>query len=245
MGRLIESLRNQRGQGIAQILVGVAISGIVMSSMIAFQVSQANQIRALNEKLTVVDLQRSISGFLADPVSCSSLFNPSNLVGVGAVKISGSPTAQNPLQVNLNSISSFASAGAQVLGSSNSVYILPNTSLKSYGIQLQVTGSNPNTALVNIDFDQSKLAHAIHNLSFPITYYTTGTTVTSCGTSVTPSTMCATLGGTWNASKSPQCSLSGGGGGGVPAPSQNPCGLFGQIMYGGRCCTQGTFGCPG
>lgn len=91
------------------------------------------------------------------------------------------------------------SAGDKVSPLSNSLYLLPSNA-PTPGIQMIVTGAS--SAILRLNFDQSKLVHPIRSLEFPLNIQTSGTpnqtTIEGCSTSTSPSQwQCLSMGGDW------------------------------------------------
>ncbi len=68
-------LKGQHGQGIIQILVSVAILGILTMAFATMMNNQWRETRALTEKLAASDLQQLLTASLADGSVCSYVLN--------------------------------------------------------------------------------------------------------------------------------------------------------------------------
>jgi len=89
------------------------------------------------------------------------------------------------------------SAGEKVSPSSNTLYLLPSDGAKP-GIQIIVTSAT--TAILRLNFDQSRLIHPIRSLEFPLNIQTSGTptqtTIQGCSNTNSPSQwQCLSMGG--------------------------------------------------
>ena len=62
---------NQRGFGLVQVLVTVAIMGVVLTAVATMMVTQMQETKAMTEKLAVLDIQKSLSNNLAKADVCS------------------------------------------------------------------------------------------------------------------------------------------------------------------------------
>jgi hypothetical protein len=89
------------------------------------------------------------------------------------------------------------SAGDRVSPTTNTLYLLPSNATTP-GIQMIVTGAS--TAILRLNFDQSKLVHPIRSLEFPLNIQTSGTptqtTIQGCTTTTDPGKwQCISMGG--------------------------------------------------
>ncbi|MNK75718.1 hypothetical protein D3C87_952630 [compost metagenome] len=89
------------------------------------------------------------------------------------------------------------SAGAQVSPTTNTLYLLPSNAATP-GIQIVVTSAT--TAILRLNFDQSKLVHSLRSLEFPLNIQTSGTptqmTIQGCSNATDPGKwQCISLGG--------------------------------------------------
>lgn len=165
-------LLNERGQSLVQVLISVAIMGVIMTAMTAMQASQSNESRALTEKLSALELTRATTSSVAT-AACNLLFDPANLVNPAANSFN--PTTVTPAAPHVIHIKripapgittlSIATAGSPASPLSNSLNILPPTPPNS-GLKVEVTG--PNTANLVVTFDQNTLVRAVKNLNFPL-----------------------------------------------------------------------------
>lgn len=92
-------LKNQRGQGLIQVIVAAAIMGIIMFSMMTAQIYQIKENKAIAEKLAAIDFQRTITQALSDPAACAAIVARSNLLGSSAVPFDASQITPMPTVV--------------------------------------------------------------------------------------------------------------------------------------------------
>lgn len=91
------------------------------------------------------------------------------------------------------------SAGERVSPLSNNLYLLP-TNAPIPGIQMIVTSAT--SAILRLNFDQSKLVHPIRSLEFPLSILTSGnpnqTAIEGCSSSLSSTEwQCLSMGGDW------------------------------------------------
>jgi hypothetical protein len=173
--------KNSRGQSLIQVLVALAVAGIIIGIIVSIETIQANENRALTEKIAANDLARVITSVLSNGPACSLMFTSAGNIASGSLTFdSASVSAATPALINLNSIPTVGGPPAAVAGQlasnfSNSLKILAGT-----GIQVAVTGAT--TASLVVNFDQKQLMRPIHNLNFPILLQTgpAPTTITGC-----------------------------------------------------------------
>ncbi|MGE3759111.1 MAG: glycine-rich domain-containing protein [Pseudobdellovibrionaceae bacterium] len=189
-------LKNSQGQSLIQVLITMAIMGILMVVMISMQVSQTRENRAISEKLASMDLQRFVTQALTSPDICSAMVASANLA-IPTVFPFNSTTTTFPYVFSLNSLPSpksgsppIATAGDQVSALAPSLALLSESSVPA-GIQIKITSISPPSASLLLNFDQSKLVRPIRNLEFPINIMTSGpanaTTISGCiGSTATP-----------------------------------------------------------
>jgi hypothetical protein len=181
--------RNRRGQSLVQVLVSVAIAGILLMVMVSMQSLQGNENRALAEKLAANDLARVITSILSNSASCSLLFTSPGNIASGSLTFDASAVSTTrPSFINLNSIATVGGPPIAVAGKNPSTFSNSLIILAATGIQVAVTSATTANLLVN--FDQTKLVRAIHSLSFPLVLQTgpPATTITGCQSGGTPRT---------------------------------------------------------
>lgn len=167
-------LKNARGQALVQTMVAAAVGLIVIMAMSSSQYSISRENRGMAEKLASIDLFRNITSTLSSSANCSALFTQSN-IALGSLQLPVQITAGSPVTLSLNSIPQVVTTqgynGNSGLASPLSATLTvlsatPQAANIPPGIQLTVTGSNPYTGTLSVNFDQSKLVHPLHNLVF-------------------------------------------------------------------------------
>lgn len=213
-------IANQRGQSLIQILISAALISMLALAFASMLSGQYRQTAALAEKLGALDLQKLLTGVLSDGSVCTYQLTTPTAKTFDASKIGTS----NPPIIDLGqSIPVSANAGAPPAVQVNSPASAISNTLYPTSITLQnisgTTAGNQFTGHIQVAFDNSKLLHPIHPVDVQVTLATTGTgstkTIASCLSSygssssggLSPDAMCASLGGTWNSSASPQCAL--------------------------------------
>jgi type II secretory pathway pseudopilin PulG len=177
------SLKNQRGQSLVQVLISVAIMGILMAAMATMQTSQQRENRALSEKLSALDLQRSMSSALASGTVCTYILNNpvvtfnSTLVAAGTAQVT---PITSPLYASV--VGGFPGPVLAQVGPAH----FPN-SLPIQSITLTVSSGSGTSFLGSIDvnFDQTQLTRSIHSASASVLLSVNATTpanatITSC-----------------------------------------------------------------
>lgn len=191
----IKKLQNQKGQSIVQVLVSIAIMGILLVAMTSMQTTMSRENRALSEKLAALDLERVVTQSLAHTSVCTSLLDTANLVNPGQLPIPNAAaiSATNPYRISLKTIGG-ATRKVAALGESPSAM---SNSLKVHstgGIQLVLT--SPTVAELRVTFDQNDLVRSITNLTFPLMITTdlptspTTISVSGCGSGLTTTPIC-------------------------------------------------------
>ncbi|NJL24511.1 MAG: hypothetical protein HC902_04640 [Calothrix sp. SM1_5_4] len=163
------------GQVLVQALIGIAVTGIMIAGFTAMMENQQRESRALAEKISALDLARSISVVLSQASTCNLLFTPGN-ISPGSSFTFDPATATFPFLINLQAVPqsnlpsgqvNVVSLASQVVSDlSSTLKVQPNT-----GIQVQVESATTGSLLIN--FDQSRLVRPIKNLRFPISIATT------------------------------------------------------------------------
>lgn len=152
---------SERGQALIQIMIAGSIMSIIMAGMLTMMSLQNKENKALGEKLTALDLSRTITATLADPNACNELLNASNIVnGIHALTFDASHVSHDkPHVINLHQIPRFVPSNPSIIRAKN-------------GIQLNITSQNTGDLIIN--FDQTNLVHPIKNLSFPVSLFSSG-----------------------------------------------------------------------
>ena len=71
LNKLTDTLKNSRGQGLIQVLISIALMGILMVGITTVLEHQARENKALGEKLAGLDLQKAVTAVLADGSVCT------------------------------------------------------------------------------------------------------------------------------------------------------------------------------
>lgn len=180
----LHPLINQRGQSLVQVMVASAIMGVVIMAIVSTQTSMTHENRSLTEKLSALDLNRVITGLIANSAVCNAIFRTANLVNPSNLTFNATNVSNNnryvfpvrsiPRDAIGTPLLSIAPTLPQVLPVSplsNSLMLMPLDG-NPPGIQISVSSVSSANLLVN--FIQNKLARSIHNLNFPLTLVTTG-----------------------------------------------------------------------
>jgi len=181
-------LRNQRGQSITQVLIAVAIMGVVMAAFTSLIAIQMKESKALAEKLAALDLQQFLTASLADGSVCAYVLNNPTVLTFDSTKplpqtitlpdpdakgeratlfasiLPGPPAAPGPAVARVGSIASVAS-----------------NSLIVQSIQLQITQGSAGSYAGNwlVSFDSSKTVRSIRPAAVAVKLTADITTPTS------------------------------------------------------------------
>lgn len=177
--------KNSRGQSLVQVLVAVAVSTVLLMAMVTSQVNQARENRGLTEKLASIEAVRLATAMLNSPVACGNLFAPANLVDPSDIPFDTtglSPATPKVIRLKAVPYANF-NAGESLVPLSPTLKLASETDSPA-GIQVVVTG--PNTADLQLNFDQSALVRGLPNLEFKqIPLVTSGvataTQIVGCG----------------------------------------------------------------
>ncbi len=169
----------QKGQSLIQSLASLAILSIVVLIFAAMMTNQQKQTAMLADKLASLDLQRVITGTLADGSVCTQLF-------AGAVPVQINPT-NLPATIfpTLNQIPSSTAVGAQpavtTIGTiaasplSNRLFV---RALSIERLECAISPCTPSTsafkAEIVVAFDDTRSAGTISPLRFPVFLGTVG-----------------------------------------------------------------------
>jgi hypothetical protein len=162
------SNKQENGQSLVQLLVSIAITGIVLTAMTSMMSAQLRETRHLTTILAAADLARAITATLASADSCKLLFTkPTNVINSANLVFNDVP-GNYPIMLDLQSIP--ASDSTTVISRSTPVVSSLSNDLKlrpAGGIEVQVTSAT--TANLSVHFDQSNLIRPIKDLTFPLT----------------------------------------------------------------------------
>lgn len=88
-------MMNQRGFGLVQVLVTVAIMGIVMTAVATMMTTQMQETKAMNDKLAALDVQRNLIAIMSQDGACT--YNLSRASALGPYNFSaGDGTPSRP-----------------------------------------------------------------------------------------------------------------------------------------------------
>lgn len=176
-------INNQRGQSLIQVMVGVAIMGVVTAAMLSLQTMQSRENGALAEKLSALELARAITATEADSFACTALFAPGNIVVPGSLTFNSTTvSATAPHVIQIRSIPGTGTSPAVV--TQNTLVSPMSQSLFVPAGNLQVRVTSTTSADLVVAFQQDRLVRAIHDVSVRLNITTTGpanaTTITGC-----------------------------------------------------------------
>lgn len=198
-------IKPQRGYSLLGTLVSVAIMGIVVLGMVSTFQYQNREVKALNEKMSALSLEKALIAALANGSVCNFqltnagpwitstvpvTFDANNLTGaappvISLQKILASATSDAPAIAEVNTLASL---------NSNSAFI---KAIQIMGITGPSTG-NVFKAFLQVVFDSDKMIRSIQPISIQQTIFTSGMgnikTITGC-LSETPAS-----GGDWQCS---------------------------------------------
>ncbi|MGZ3722637.1 MAG: PulJ/GspJ family protein, partial [Bdellovibrionales bacterium] len=182
---------NQNGQSLVQVMVAAAIMGVIMMAMVSSQTMQSRENTALTEKLSSLDLQRSLTSAESNSASCSKLFDPANAVNPSDLTFDAtSVTSAAPHIIPLKQIPGIGTAPPVLVQNSQPSSLSQNLFVPAGGIQVKV--SSPTSATLVVGFDQTRLVRSIHNLELPLSLRSTGplnaTTAAGCQTGTSSGT---------------------------------------------------------
>ena len=202
---------SEDGQSLVGTLVSVSIMGVAILGMASMFQYYNKEMRAVNEKLSALELEKSLITTLANGSVCAF-----ELTQAGAWLPSGTTIpitfdsssigTANPPIINLNQVLINAAADAPVLASINSPAGLNSNSAVIKSIQItNITGpadGNTFSAQLQVTFDPDKLVRSLSPVSIHQTILTSGSgntkTITGClGESSSP-----TSAGAWQCGKS-------------------------------------------
>jgi type II secretory pathway pseudopilin PulG len=180
IGRQNHIMKTSAGFSLIEILVAVSIMIIMALGFSSLVFNQAKATRGLTEKQAAQDVNRSIMNALMNAKICSQLVKPTNLVNPGALPANISGVSEtNPYRIPLKDV--FLSEDLTIKLTAGSTTppspISPTLTINPPdatppGFELLVT--SPTSALLNVNFDRSKLVIPIHNLSYRISLASNG-----------------------------------------------------------------------
>lgn len=185
-------LMNQKGQSLAQVMISLAIMGIVVSTFSTITYNQSREVSKLTQKLATADVQRVVTASLADSSGvCTYLVNNPPLAAFDPSTITdhSSPTYRfNSIPLagvagSPNAIETSSTKPASTLSSSVFVSEIKLTDLVCIPAPCTAT-TNQFSANLYVSFNPAGLVIPIAPLKFPISLKTIGTagnqTISSC-----------------------------------------------------------------
>ncbi len=165
---------NQNGQTLIQVLVSVAIMGIISVVFASMMVNQSRETQALEQKLASSDLEKTLIAALADGSVCQYVLNNPHASTFNSTLVTPATpqtiTLSGPLYASINNSTTPSTPGPIVAqtGQPASAY---SSSLIVNSIQLSITSGSGNTYLGNwlVGFDNTKTVRAIRPVSVSTT----------------------------------------------------------------------------
>lgn len=205
-------LNSEKGQSLIQMMISIGIMGILITGFASMMTNQQKEMRALGEKISSLDLQRTLTQIFAanGPGSlCESIMtNPVQVFSAPATYPSLAAFNLNQIPISVGSSVNIIQVGQPVDSTSN----LKVTAIQIDLIDAPVAGVFP--ANLTVVFDPLSTIRTIKNIKLPIYLQTSGTgtyTVTGCGVSTSSGGPRWISGG--GCEDCPYGSLSFGGGG--------------------------------
>ena len=184
---------NRNGQSLVSTLVSVAIMGIAILGMTSMFSYFSKEMRSINEKLSVLELEKALITTLADGSVCtfevtnSGAWHPSGVTPPLTFDASKIGSATPPV-INLNQILVSAAADSPVLTSINNPAGLNSNSAVVKTIEIaNITGpatGNTFSVKFKVSMDTDKLIRSLKPIYIHQTILTSGTgnikTITGC-----------------------------------------------------------------
>ena len=227
------TLKSERGSALIQMMVAAAIGTVILGVTTSVLNRQSQEAKALTEKIASLELAREVTANLAVGANCSRLFGAGNLISGPAdlTYVSANVSANRPHIIDLRAVP--GPAGSTAIAQPNQAVSPLSSTLRvapANGIQVLVT--SPTKGELAINFDQSRLTRSLRNLNFPINFTTTlaggSRTITGCSAAVDDvvlADVCQSIGGTFNTSANPPCSLPSTGSGNNCSGPVPACGI--------------------
>lgn len=184
--------KNQTGQSLVQVLISIAIMGILTLTMMTTQSMQVRENKALTEKLAILDLQKLVTSTLAGTSACTfQLTNlPNHSFDATLVTATTSPPPMNIgntlLSDGIATAPAIATVGQPASTLSSTVVV---KSIELNNIQcpqpcVNAVNSNTFTANIQISFEPSLMVRSLAPISSTVTLQTTSAgnikTIVSC-----------------------------------------------------------------
>lgn len=177
-------LANQRGQSLIQLMISMAISGVVMMALITVTSTEAKQSAAMQQKLAALDLQRTLTAALQDGSICSYIVATTSVPAFDPLTFSA---PGEHLFMRMSSIPSSVTPGAiPLVVADNQTAVSPiDDSVTAQSIAIDDVQCNPRpctgdttdyTANITVTLTSQSLLSPLQPLKFPVTLKSTGTT---------------------------------------------------------------------
>ncbi|MGZ3722109.1 MAG: type IV pilus modification PilV family protein [Bdellovibrionales bacterium] len=182
-------MTNSRGQSLIEVVIGLAVTAVIILTATTMQSSISKETNAASEKIAAMELEQGVVLALASVKTCKLFFAPANITNPASMPFDETKvSAKTPQFIALNQLPTtmapLATAGARVSPLSNSLNIRSNA-VNPPGIQVAVTSMTPPSGKLYINFDDSKLVRAVHNLEFQIKFQMSGASgnmsIVGCG----------------------------------------------------------------
>jgi prepilin-type N-terminal cleavage/methylation domain-containing protein len=217
-------MRNQKGFGLIETMVSIAILTIAMAATTAYILFSSRQNARLMEQLARMDLERQMTSALTMPTVCAAQLASPN-VAAPMIFDPALIKPNLPQVLKLLSLISSTDPKAPAIATLGGAVAPTTPGFTVSNLKLNVTSSS--TAVIEVDFASTVVPRAIAPLLLPLTIQTTAVAgnklqITGCLSGSSPDQICQSLGGTYNAAATPQCQMS------VTCPS-------GQVASGTTC----------
>lgn len=173
---------NSRGQSLIQVLVSVAIMGVLLTAMTAMQTNQSRENQALAEKLGALEFQRLMTATLSTTDVCTYLITNAASKTFDSSLVTAT-TSPPPIDLGTRLLATGDAASPAIATVGQSVSPLTQN-LVVQSIQLgnikcpppcpNPSTSNQFTANMLVNFDNSRLVRAIQPAISQVTLQTTG-----------------------------------------------------------------------
>ena len=176
-------LSNSRGQSLIQVLIGVAIMGVIATGIASMQATQARESSALAEKISALDLARIVTATETDGQACTALFAPGNVISPASLVFDATSVSQSaPFVVTVRSVPGVGTSPAVVTENSLVSPMSSSLFVPANNIQVRVTSAHSGDLVIS--FDRNRLKRSIHDVSVRLNLTSTGPmnsrTLTGC-----------------------------------------------------------------
>lgn len=205
--------------------------GIMAAAFAQMMATQFRESSKLAQRLATLDTEKLMIGVLSDGSVCTKLLTQPAPAKTFDASLIGTPT---PPTIDLGTtipVSTAPNAPAALAVNTPASLIFPRLIPTAFSITniKGNPGGNQFSATVQVDFDQTQTVYTAKPATVQVTLVTTGAgnvkTASAClstvgggGGGTTQQDMCTSIGGTWDPTKTPPCSLSPNLCNGVPVP---------------------------